>query len=128
MYSGKISKIIFPISEPIDRTPDNAGNHWTVGVIDCGRMEVFYLNSLQSLSGFDPFKKVGLNKVEGTNSLDSPIIQQYIQIFLDGRAKTEKKKFVQWKYHDCKVGNSLVRPYACGLTTKYTGPATGEQC
>lgn len=56
--SGSISKIIFPISEPLDPSRQTYGSHWTLGVIDCHQRHVIYINSQKSLSEFHRFEEV----------------------------------------------------------------------
>ena len=58
LYSGKLSKVVIPISEPLDRPETNPGEHWTVAVINCRHREVCYFNSLTRCGQFSRFKEV----------------------------------------------------------------------
>lgn len=60
-YSGKASKVVLPISEPLDRGESDSGSHWTMAVIDCRRQEVLYINSYKELSEFGRLKEVSVN-------------------------------------------------------------------
>lgn len=57
LHTGQLSKIIFPISEPV-YAPAPEKNHWTVGVIDCSRSEIAYVNSKKEIGRFGDFKQV----------------------------------------------------------------------
>ncbi len=51
-------KLVIPISEPIGRAACDAGNHWTMGVIDCTRRRVEYWDSLDGIGNSEAFYKV----------------------------------------------------------------------
>ena len=54
----RASKVIFPISERIDRVKGAPGTHWTMAIIDCEQREIVYVNSLKALSEFSRVKQV----------------------------------------------------------------------
>jgi hypothetical protein len=57
LYSGKISKVIIPISEPLDHSETNPGEHWNMAVINCRQREVSYFNSLKKSGEFHCFQE-----------------------------------------------------------------------
>jgi Ulp1 family protease len=57
LHNGQLSKIIFPISEPVYVTAPEQ-QHWTMGVIDCSCHEITYVNGKKEIGRFGDFKRV----------------------------------------------------------------------
>jgi hypothetical protein len=53
-----VSKVIFPISQPLIRPETNRGNHWTMGVTDFSHGRIVYVNSERTLTEFPLFQQV----------------------------------------------------------------------